>query len=133
MISKYKLCLTLNRPSAYDKSVRFFFKSLQPILGKLYKYYNSRKTHYTYKDIRAVILPGVFHPQFTYSTKFFVNFIKGLDLAEKQVLELGCGSGLISLHAAAKEAHVTASDINRNALKSVNESAKSNNLSLIHI
>lgn len=115
-------------PTLLQKAQKAFFKRFQPVFSRLYLHYTSKKSKFKYKGIQVIVLPGVFHPQFTFSTKFFVDFVESLELAEKQVLELGCGSGLISLHTSAKGAQVTASDINSKALESVNESAKINGL-----
>lgn len=106
------------------------FKSLQPILGKFYRIYTSKKRIYSYRGIKVVIYPGVFHPRFTFSTKFFVDHLLNLNLEDKRVLELGCGSGLISFHAAAKGASVTATDINPQALHGIEESALINRLAV---
>ena len=46
------------------------------------------------------------------------------------MLELGAGSGLISLYAAQQKAKVTATDINRIAITNIKENASKNNLSL---
>lgn len=48
-----------------------------------------------------------------------------MDLSNKVVLELGCGSGLISMQIAMqKSAHVHASDINPQAIKGLEENCK---------
>lgn len=51
-----------------------------------------------------------------------------LELNGKKFLELGCGSGLISLVAASKNANVTSSDINPLAVKTASTNAVANNL-----
>ncbi len=74
--------------------------------------YLSRTRRYRYGAIVLDISPEVFHPGFFYSTELLLKYLGRLPLHEKKVLELGCGSGLISIAAAQKGAHVTASDIN---------------------
>ncbi|HNJ28635.1 MAG TPA: class I SAM-dependent methyltransferase, partial [Ferruginibacter sp.] len=74
--------------------------------------YLSRTRRYRYGAIVLDISPEVFHPGFFYSTELLLKYLGRLPLQEKKVLELGCGSGLISIAAAQKGAHVTASDIN---------------------
>ena len=66
----------------------------------------------------------MFPPHYTISTKILLDYISNLDLKNKTLLELGCGSGIISLFAASKGALVTASDINKKALKALENSAK---------
>ena len=53
-----------------------------------------------------------------------------LELNGKKFLELGCGSGLISLVAASKNANVTSSDINPLAVKTASTNAVANNLKI---
>lgn len=64
----------------------------------------------------------------TFSTKILLDFINGMDLEDKTVLELGCGSGIISLLAAKKKGFAIASDINKTALDYLEKNALKNNL-----
>ncbi|MFZ4672486.1 MAG: methyltransferase [Flavobacterium sp.] len=92
--------------------------------------YYSKPRNFTYDDIKIKIHPDVFPPQFTFSTKILLDFIQDLELENKTFLELGCGSGIISLLATKKRAEVTASDINEIALKYLKKNAQKNNLHL---
>ncbi len=69
------------------------------------------------KGFKLIIKPGVFHPRFFFSTGYLFDFIDRLALSEKKILEIGCGSGLISLLAYKKNADVTCSDINPTAIE----------------
>jgi release factor glutamine methyltransferase len=60
---------------------------------------------------------GVFHPLLYFSTRFLYDFLAGLPLEGRRFLELGCGSGLLSLLAHRKGADVTAVDIDGRAVK----------------
>ncbi len=87
------------------------FKFLHPILKKVAKIYLSKPRNYTYQGIIVKVLPGVFHPGLFFSTKVVIEFLEKLDLSGKKVLELGAGSGLVSIYCSQKGAKVTASDI----------------------
>lgn len=69
-----------------------------------------------YKDVVLEVPPGVFHPGFFFSTRLLATFLSTAELKGKQVLELGAGSGLLSILAAKKGALVTAVDINPTAV-----------------
>ena len=106
----------------------FIKKITHPFLKlglKLY-YYKPRK--YSYDGIQILVHPDVFPPHLTLSTKILLDFINPLDLTNKKILELGCGSGIISLLASKKKANVIASDINERALEFLNKNAEKNNL-----
>ena len=61
-------------------------------------------------------------------TKVFLDFITQLELKNKSVLELGCGSGILAIQSAFQGAKVTASDINPKAVNSVQEVAEKQGL-----
>jgi release factor glutamine methyltransferase len=79
------------------------------------------------------VLPSVFYPHFTYSTKILLQFIEQFDLENKSFLEMGCGTGVISVLASKKGAKVTASDINPVAIENTNLNAKHNNVHITTI
>lgn len=85
---------------------------------------------YRYRDIRLAIAPEVFHPGFFFSTQLLLQYVTSLALHEKRFLELGCGSGLISIAAAKKGAQVTASDINPVAIEFLKKNSKENKVEL---
>jgi len=70
-----------------------------------------------------VVEPGVFHPAFFFSTKLLLKHIEKMELHDKTFLELGAGTGLIAIYAATKGARVTASDISKNAIRSIEQNA----------
>lgn len=87
---------------------------------------------YRYGSLRITVQPGVFHPGFFFSTRYLLEFLgrnKTL-LTGKSVLELGAGSGLISLFAAQHGAGVTASDISTTAVENIRANAKANGLNI---
>jgi release factor glutamine methyltransferase len=78
----------------------------------------------------VIVHPEVFPPHLTLSTKIILDFLAPLELIDKRLLELGCGSGIISLYARQKGAIVTASDINPIALEYLEKASKMNELEL---
>jgi release factor glutamine methyltransferase len=85
---------------------------------------------YNFKTISLNIPPGVFHPGFFFSTKLLLSFLEKQQLSGKKMLEVGSGSGLISIFAARQGAIVTACDISRPAVSCTQENAKKNNVSI---
>ncbi len=85
---------------------------------------------YRYEDITLQIPPQVFHPGFFFSTRLLLNHIKQLPLEGRTFLEPGCGSGLISMYAAKKNAVVTATDINPVAIEFIKKNSKLNGVEL---
>lgn len=92
--------------------------------------YYSKPRKYRYQGSFAWVHPEVFPPRLTFSTRVLLDFMKAKDLSGKSLLELGCGSGIISLYAASKGARVTATDINKTALEFLQKSADGNNCKL---
>ena len=90
--------------------------------------YFSKPRPYSYDGIEVLVMPDVFPPHYTLSTKILLDYIKPLDLKHKTFLELGCGSGIVALYAAKKGAQVTASDINSSALVALKDASVKNNL-----
>ncbi len=97
-------------------------------LGLGLYYLKPRK--YCYENICVKVHPDVFPPHLTFSTKILLDFISNLDLNTKKLLELGCGSGIISIYAAQKGALVTATDINLKALEFLHRNSIQNNVQL---
>lgn len=74
------------------------------------------------------IPPTVFHPKLFFTTKVFARYLNTLDLKELSVLEIGCGSGVLSLVAARRGGIVTAVDINPAAVEAANRNVVMNGL-----
>jgi release factor glutamine methyltransferase len=89
---------------------------------------------YRYGDIELEIPPQVFHPGFFFSTQLLLRHISTMSLQCQRFLELGAGSGLISIYAAKNGARVTASDINPIAIEYLKKNSRANGvkLSILH-
>jgi len=87
-----------------------------------------------HKGIVLSIPQEVFHPGFFFSTKLLLKYISQLSLNQKTFLELGAGSGLISIFAAKQRATVTATDINSIAVEflQINRQMNDVNMSVLH-
>lgn len=109
-------------------------KVMKKIVTIIYKpfleRYLSKTRKDSYENIRLIVPPDVFHPGFFHSTSLLVKHIKNLGLENKIFLELGAGSGLISIVAAKRKAIVTASDINPIAIDHLKTNAVKNNVTL---
>lgn len=108
----------------------FIKKIVHPFLKFGLNLYYSRPRTFCYDTICIKVHPDVFPPQLTLSTKILLEFIKELEFKDKSFLELGCGSGIISLLAAKKGANVSASDVNQTALAFLETNASKNSLKL---
>jgi methylase of polypeptide subunit release factors len=74
------------------------------------------------------IPPSVFHPKFYLTSRFFAKYLRTQDLHDLDILEMGCGSGILSLVAARNGARVTSADINPKAVECTLFNAKVNGL-----
>lgn len=103
-------------------------------MTRLYKpllqQYLQKDRLFRFEGLEMQIKTGVFHPAFFGSSKVFARFLKRQELVGKLVLEIGCGSGLLSLVAAQKGARVWAVDINPESILCAQENAERNALSV---
>ncbi|HEY4653665.1 MAG TPA: methyltransferase [Cyclobacteriaceae bacterium] len=100
------------------------------VLVPLTKWYLRKERAYSRAGIRVTVFPGVFHPGLFSSTGFLLEFLADQDLKDKSLLELGCGSGLLSIAAARAGARVTASDLNAEAIRNTKQNAVRNHVSI---
>jgi release factor glutamine methyltransferase len=105
---------------------KIFKRLVSAFLIPLTRWYLQKKRKYSYRGANVIVLPGVFHPGFFYSTKFLVDFLLSQSIQNKFLLELGCGTGLISVVAAKAGATVTASDLNQKAIENTILNAQRN-------
>ena len=85
---------------------------------------------YSCGNIRLQVPPQVFHPGFFFSTRLLLRYISALSLQGQRFLELGAGSGLISMQSAKNGASVTATDINPVAIEYLRRNCDQNKVKL---
>lgn len=90
--------------------------------------YLAKTRTYRHEGLCLTIPPEVFHPGFFFSTKLLLAYLDRLPMAGKTLLELGAGSGLISLSAARRGAMVTATDISPTAVRYLEKNRQINGL-----
>ncbi len=88
-------------------------KIARPVLS----FYLRKERGYSYRGLSLRIFPGVFHPAFFFSTTYLYAFITKLSLNHKACLDIGCGSGLLSLQMTRQGGLVTAIDISEKAVQ----------------
>ncbi len=80
---------------------------------------------YFYKDLSLEIPDSVYLPR--EDSELLADVIEKQELKGKKCLDMGCGSGLISILMGKKDAIVTAADINLDAVKAARENSANNN------
>lgn len=109
-------------------------KLLRKLLSWFYRplllRYLKRDRPFRYDGLDLIILPSVFHPAFFGSSKVFARFLKRQPLNDQKLLEVGSGSGFLSLLSARAGAQVTALDINPSAIACTRANAKENHLNI---
>jgi release factor glutamine methyltransferase len=106
--------------------LRFFGKPIR----KGVQWYLSKPREFRFKDITVSVSPGVFHPGFFFSTRFILDFLASQNLDGKKLLDLGCGSGIISIYSQRRGASVTAVDINQKAVRNTIENSIKNEVKI---
>lgn len=86
----------------------------------------SGESTHSRKNISVTVPKGIFHPGLFFSTNFLIEELERISLTEKSFLELGCGSGIISIVAAQNGAITTAIDINNEAVLITRVNARNN-------
>lgn len=100
------------------------------VLIPLTRWYLRKERSYRYNDISVRILPGVFHPGFFVSSRFLLSFLAKQDLKGSTFLDVGSGSGILSVMAARKGANVTAIDLSPEAINNSRLNANRNSVSI---
>lgn len=108
---------------------------LKPVLNRVLppvtKWYLRKPRRFSFLDLDLIVQPGVFHPGMYFSSKYLAEHVLRLDLEGKRVLEIGTGSGFLSLLAARGGAQVTATDISPLAVSNAEANATRNGIELV--
>jgi len=81
------------------------------------------------KGFTFSVYPTVFNPKDYYSSVIIAEFISDIkDIKDKHLLDMGCGSGIISVFAASSGAYCTAVDKNPESVKCAKDNAAQNKL-----
>ncbi|MBD80606.1 MAG: methyltransferase [Crocinitomicaceae bacterium] len=112
---------------AIRKSIKFV---VDPWLRWSYNRYASKDLNIDFFGCKIVVQPRIFHPGLFFSTKTLIYFLKTIEVSGKTMLELGCGTGAISVWAAKMGAEMVASDINPKAIENTRINALNNGVSV---
>lgn len=105
-------------------------KILTPVLVPVTKNYLGKERCTKFMGLHLTIPVGIFHPSLFFSTKTMCKWILEQNMHNKKILEIGCGSGAISITAAKAGALVTCCDINLDAVKATINNAKLNRVEI---
>ncbi len=92
----------------------------------LLQLYLKRDTTTKFDGFKIRVLKGVFHPHLFFSSMYLYDFTSKLELKKKKFLEIGCGSGILSMLAYRMGAYVTATDIDSKAVENTQLNFRSN-------
>ncbi len=92
----------------------------------LTQWYLKKERSFSYQGIKIRVPPTVFHPGLFSSSLFLLKYLERQDLRTKKLIEVGCGSGLISVVASKKGAIVSAFDLNPVAVQVTRSNAFNN-------
>ncbi len=101
-----------------------FKRLISPFLRRLTRWYLSRPRLYHWNDLTILVSPGVFHPGLFFSTNVLLEYLEREEIRSRRVLELGAGTGLLSIVCARRGAIATASDVSKVALQNIRENLR---------
>jgi len=101
------------------------------VVPPLARWYLRKPRRYRHDGLTLVVPPDVFHPGLFLSTRFMLAHLRrGPLLHGQKILEMGSGSGLLSIWCARAGGEVTALDISPAAVQATRDNARRNAVSL---
>ena len=110
---------------------RILKRALSIFLVPLARWYLRKKRKSSYHGTTVEVRPGVFHPGLFHSTHFLLDYLLPQITKGQTFLELGSGTGLISIIAAKKGLTVTATDISHAAKSNTEWNIQKNNVRVL--
>lgn len=101
---------------------------IESLAEPLYRLYSESLRTWSYGDLNLLVMPGVFHPGWFVTSRMLLDKLEQLDLHNKVILELGCGTGAQACRSAQLGALAYASDVTPVACKNAILNAERNNL-----
>jgi release factor glutamine methyltransferase len=105
------------------------FRNILRPLPWLLKKYLARERTYNYKSLFILVKPGVFHPGLFHSTMMLLEHVEANSMAGS-FLEIGGGTGIVSILAARKGADVVVSDISLTAIENMKLNAVTHSVTM---
>lgn len=112
------------------KKKKLIAKLLSPALVPLAKNYVRQERNSKFLGLNLKIPVGIFHPSLFFSTTTMGKYLLSIDLHQKKIFEIGCGSGALSILAAKQGAQTFCSDINPKAVEITKKNATENGVHL---
>jgi release factor glutamine methyltransferase len=100
----------------------FLYAAVRPVA----LWYLRSERRFRFEGLDLVVKPGVFHPGLFFTTKFLIEALREVEIRGEKLLEMGAGSGLISLWCARRGAIVTAADISPTAVATIEDNIRAN-------
>lgn len=113
-----------------SRAKRMLKRMIFPFLNQIYKLHMRAGRTIRIQGLKFFVDKEVFHPGFFLSSKLLKDEIIQSQLTGKTLLDIGSGSGILSIFAASKGAEVTAIDISGMAIKSTSTNADLNKVNV---
>ncbi|MBI2173061.1 MAG: methyltransferase [Candidatus Aenigmarchaeota archaeon] len=81
---------------------------------------------FSFNSMELEVPEGVYYP--AEDSFLLADAVEALEMKGKNILDMGCGSGFLSLLCASKGAHVTAADVTEDAVEATKANAQANGL-----